>query len=163
MYSLPFAIERDRGGVHQVREERLDGVVGIDLEERDRNLLAAAPRKRDENVAVGVDGGVGDGVQIVGDGNRDDHLRVADRTVGGDHHRTGGRAFRDAGDHKSVGADDDGAVDLPKLNARAFQFCGAQTAAVDADFATRQGRGGGYALDVRLPVYVFLAQQTKSP
>src|ERR1700751_4318850 len=79
---LAVAIEGDGGWVHQVAEKWLHGVVGIDLEERDRNLLSAAAREGDEDVAFGVDRGVGYRMQVVGDRDRDANLaRVADRSV----------------------------------------------------------------------------------
>ena len=41
------AIEGQAGGVHHVVEERPDGVVGIDLVDRDGNLLASRPGEGD--------------------------------------------------------------------------------------------------------------------
>ncbi len=67
---LAFAVEGNRGGVHHVAEEWLHVIVGIDLEDRDWNFLAARSGKSHIDVAFAVERGIGDRMKIVGDRNR---------------------------------------------------------------------------------------------
>ena len=67
------AIEGHAGRVHHLAEERLDAVVGIDLVDRHRNLLAARPGEGDVEIAFVIDGGIGDRMQVLGDRHGDAH------------------------------------------------------------------------------------------
>ena len=85
---LALAIEGDGGGIHHLGDEGLDVVVGVDLEDGDRNFLAARTGESDVDIAFGVEGGVGHGVQIFGDGDSDLHrVGIADVAVGSDDDR----------------------------------------------------------------------------
>ncbi len=82
---LSLAVEGDGGRVHHLRDERLHRVIGIDLEDRNRNLLPARPRKCGVDIALRVDRRTGDWMQILGDRDRHLHvMRVAHMPVGGD-------------------------------------------------------------------------------
>ena len=54
-------------GVHHFGDERLHQVIRSDSVERDGNFLSALAAEGDVNISVGVNGGAGDGVEIVGD------------------------------------------------------------------------------------------------
>src|ERR1035437_1222214 len=59
-------IEGERGGVHELVDERRQGEVQIDLVDRYRDLLAARSAEGGEDVAERIDRGVGHGMQAVG-------------------------------------------------------------------------------------------------
>src|ERR1051326_6962117 len=64
---LSGTIEGDGGGVHHLAEERTHGVVGLDAVDGDGNLLPARAGERGIDVAKRVDGGIGDGMKILGE------------------------------------------------------------------------------------------------
>ena len=70
---VAVAIDRQAGGVHQFGDEGLHRVVRSDFVERDGNFLAALAAEGDVDVAFGVDGGAGDGMQVVGDLHAERH------------------------------------------------------------------------------------------
>ena len=83
------------------------------LVDGDRDLLAARSAEGGVDVAEGVDGGIGDGMQAFGD----EHADVAGPGFAGlvaalDHQFAGGGAFRNAGDDERIRADDDGRADF---------------------------------------------------
>ena len=63
---VAVVVDREAGGIHQLGDERLHGVVRSDFVERDGNFLAALAAEGDVDVSFGVDGGIGDWMQIVG-------------------------------------------------------------------------------------------------
>src|SRR5580692_5734025 len=80
---LSSPVKGDGSCIHQVREERLDVVVGVDLVDGDWNLLPAAARKTNVDVAFSVERRVGDRVQILGNGHCNfDLVRIAGVSVG---------------------------------------------------------------------------------
>ena len=61
--------EGEAGGVEEIADERTDLEVALDSEDGDGDVLAAGAGDGGEDVAVGVDGGVGYGVEIFGHGD----------------------------------------------------------------------------------------------
>ena len=156
-----FPVEGNGRGVHHLSDERHHLIVCVDLENRYRNFLAARSGKSYVKIAFMIESGIGDGIDVAGDGGCDfDGVGIADVSVGTDDDRSRGGAIGHAGDHEIVGADQDRAFDLAKADAGAAQFGGAQAFADDAHLAAGQSEDGRYRLDVRFAVDGFLAQQT---
>ncbi len=114
-----LAIEGQRGGVHQLVDERLHGEVQIDLVDRDRDFLAARSAEGGVDIAEGIDRGVGDGMQAIGQ----QHADVARPGFAGlraafDHQFAGGGAFRHARDDEGIRADDHRRADFPDRHLR---------------------------------------------
>ena len=65
-----------------------------------------------------------------------------------------GRPFRDAHHDKLLRTDNDGAVDVAKMNLRAAQLAWTKATADYADFATRQRADRIDCVDMRTTVYV---------
>ncbi len=163
---LPVAVESHRGGVQDVAEKGLDCVVGVDLENRYRNLLTARSGKSGVDIAFAIKHGVGDGIQVVGDGDRNlDGVRVADMAIGssavrahGD--RTGGCAIGHARYEEIVGTDKDCAFDLAEMHAGPAQLVGTKALSRNSNLPSGQRERRGDGLDVRLAVDVLFSQQT---
>ena len=64
---IAFAIECQAGGIHQFGDEGFYRVVGRDLVERDGDFLPAVAAVGDVDISFDVHGGIGHGVEIVGD------------------------------------------------------------------------------------------------
>src|ERR1035438_10542461 len=80
------AVEGHPGGVHHFVQEWLHVVVVVDPVDSNRDLLSARTGERDVNVALFVDRGIRDRVQVFRDGNADPYLsRIALGTIGCDH------------------------------------------------------------------------------
>src|SRR5215472_1252479 len=93
------AIERQARGIQKRSEKRLYVIVGRNFIQRNGNALTALARKGDENVSGMIDGGIRDGMQIVGNLDRDVYrMRLAFAPVRGDLHRAAARALRHARD-----------------------------------------------------------------
>ena len=135
---LSLAVEGDGRGVHHLDYEGLDVVIGVDLEDRDRDFLAARTGEGDVEIAFGVERRIGNGVKVLRDGHRDfNGMRIADVAVGRDHDGAGGRSFGYARDQKRVGADHNGSLDLAELHFRATQLRRPQAGAGDANLRPR--------------------------
>ena len=79
--------------------------------------------KGDVDISFGVERGVRDRVEVVGDRNRDlDLVGIADVVIGRHHHRAGGCAFGNAGDQELVGTDQHRPLDFSELYTGAAQF-----------------------------------------
>ena len=105
---LAFAVEGNRGGVHQVAEKRLYVVVGVDLENRHRNFLPARSGEGHIDVAFAVERGIGNRMKVVGNGDRNlNRMRIADVPVGRLvlHDRPRRRSLGHAGHQEIVGTD----------------------------------------------------------
>src|ERR1700722_10994873 len=63
---VAFGVEGETGGVHQIADKGCDLEVARDFEDRDRGGLAAGAGERCEDVAVGIDCGIGYWVKILG-------------------------------------------------------------------------------------------------
>src|SRR6201999_4635089 len=63
--------EGERGDVEQVAREGPGLEVASDADDRDGGALAARTADHGEDIAVGVDGRVGDKMELVGHGNAD--------------------------------------------------------------------------------------------
>jgi len=93
------AIEGEAGGVEELADEGADLEVAVDGEDADGNLLATGAGEGGEDAAVGVDGGVGDGVKIFGHGNGDaDGQGVRGLAVAVEDEVAGDAPLRDAND-----------------------------------------------------------------
>src|ERR1035437_6755163 len=80
------AVEGHPGGVHHFVQEWLHVVVVVDPVDSNRDLLSARTGERDVNVALFVDRGIRDRVQVFRDGNADPYRsRIALGTIGCDH------------------------------------------------------------------------------
>src|SRR5579864_1832194 len=113
---LPLTVEGDGGRVHHLDHKRFHGVVGINLEDRDRDFLATGTGECNVEIAFCIQCRIGDRVEIVGNGDGDlDCLRIADVPVGRDDDWTGGRTFWYSRYEEAVGADHDRALDLAEL------------------------------------------------
>src|ERR1700733_11638341 len=140
---LTFAVEGNRGGVHHVAEEWLYVVVRIDLENRHRNLLCSRSGKSHEDVALAIEGGIGDGMKVVGHG--DGHMKgvwIADLPIGSDYDGAGRRSIWHASHQEIVGADHDGAFDLAEAHAGTTPLVRTQALSDDANLASRQREAG---------------------
>src|ERR1035438_10925726 len=108
LFRSALVIEGERGGIHEVVDERLRGEVEIDLVDGHRDLLAARSAEGGEDIAERIDVGGGHGMQAVGYQDAD----VAGPGLAGpgaaaDDQFAGGSALRHAGDDRRIGADDD--------------------------------------------------------
>ena len=162
---LAFAVEGNRGGVHQVAEKRLHVVVGVDLEDRYRNFLPARSGESHIDVAFAVERGIGDGMKVVG--NRDRNRDVVGlltcplapsslvlTMTGPEVAPSGTRATR-----KSSELINDRAFDVAKVHAGAAQLGRAQALSDDANLASGQSETGCDRLNVRFAVDVLFSQQ----
>ena len=116
-------------------------VVRGDFVKRDGNFLAALAAEGDVDVAVGVDGRIGDGMQVVGDlrAEREGERRAFDAA----HFHADGAArgsFRHARDQKIIGGQDERAFRGAELHLRARVVARAEAAALNGDFAAGQTR-----------------------
>ena len=66
---VALGVEGEAGGVEQVADEGCDLEVALDFEDGDGDWPGRGSRRGGEDVAVGVDGGVGYGVEIFGHGD----------------------------------------------------------------------------------------------
>ena len=98
-------------------------------------------------------------MKIFCDRNRElNFVRIAGVAVVRDYDAARRCAFGNAGHQEIIGADKNRAFRLAKLHARALQSCGPKAAAEDAHFASRQGGARNHGFNMRLAVYVALAQ-----
>src|ERR1035437_6882178 len=147
-------IEDQRGGIHQLVDERLQGEVEIDSVDRHRHLLAARSAEGGEDVAERIDGGVGHGMQAVGP----QHTDVAGPGLAGpgaafDDEFAGGGALRNTGNDKRIGADDDGCAHFPDGYLGPFVL--REALPPNLQLAAGNGRGRSDLGDERLGVCWF--------
>jgi hypothetical protein len=130
------AIDGEAGGIHHFRDEGLDGVGGSDFVKGDGNFLAALAAEGDVGVALGVDRGTGNGMQVIGDlrAERDWEWRA----FGGSHfyaQRAAFSAFGNARDEERVTGEDQAAFGTAKFDERASVIARAESAAANGEFA----------------------------
>src|SRR5579862_1227256 len=150
---VAVVVDGEAGGVHQLGDERLHGVVRGDFIERDGNLLAALAAEGDVDVSFGVDGGAGDWVQVVGNLHAERHREG--RAFDAAHFHADCAAFGaigDAGDKYIFGGHHEAALCGAELNLRAGVVARVKAAAFDRDFTARQGCCGRDAFDSRCAV-----------
>ena len=58
-------VQGETGGIHDLGTDGVNGGLVIDAEERGGHGLAAGAGKGDVNVAAGIDGGIGDGMETL--------------------------------------------------------------------------------------------------
>src|SRR3974390_338678 len=151
-----IAANRHAGRVHHFDDEWLGNTGVVDTVDGHWGFLAARPGECNVDVAVGVDSGVGDGVQVFCDRPGDvNFVGIAAMSVGGNDDFSRGRSLRNACDKKRRGADDDGAFHITgEMDFRTAKVAGAQTAAQNADFASGEGALRLDGIDVRLTVKI---------
>ena len=147
-------VEGQAGGVHHLGDERLHGEVQIDLVDRDRHLLAARAAEGGVDVAEGVDRGVGDRVQVLGD----QHADIAGPGFAGlpgafDHQVARRSALGNARDDEGIRADHDGRADFADGDVGPLRPGEAFSA--NLQFAAGDGGGRRDLRDVRLVVGRF--------
>jgi hypothetical protein len=136
----------------------LDLVVCIDFENSDGNFLSARAGEGDEEVAFAVEGGVGDRMQFLGDGDSDaDFDGVTLVAVGADDDGAGGSIFGDGGHDEIVGAHEDGSGDVADLDGGALIVWRSQRSAAEADFTSGKYGARLDSVEARMAVNVFLA------
>src|SRR5271165_5003453 len=153
------AVESHAGRVHHLVQEWLHVVVGVDAVDGDRDLLSAGAGEGNVNVALGVNRGIGYGMQVLRDGHRHAQLPgIALVAVGCNYDLAGGGAFGNACDDELLRADDDGAIHIAEVHPRAAQLMRTQTAAGNPDFASGQSTDRVDSIDVWLAVHVLCAR-----
>ncbi len=158
---LVIAVESDGGCIHQVTDEGLDVVAGVNLEDGDGSFLAARSGESDVDVAFAIEGGIGDGMEAVRDRNGDlDGMRIADVSVGTDDNVAGSGSVGNAGDDEVVGTDEHRAFHFSEAHAGTAEFVGMEAFAADANFASGQSKGRRNRVDMRFAVDVLLTQET---
>jgi hypothetical protein len=146
-------VDGEAGGIHHLGDVGLDVVTGVDLIDSDGNFLSACAGEGAVDVSFGVDCGIGDGMEIVGNGqSHADLLRIAAGAVGGDSDGARGRAFGDTCDNEFVGADDNTAVNFTEGDARPTKFLWAKMTAEDTDFSAGKSECGFDGLNLRIAV-----------
>ena len=112
--------------------------MGVDAEDAGRRLLAAGAGERRVDEAVAVDGGVGDGVEIVADGDADFTGPFgAGEGAAFDLDDVVDRFFGDAGDDVGVRADDERGLHVAEEHAGVRAV--GEAFAVDADLTAGDG------------------------
>ena len=95
--------EGERGDVEQISREGARLKVTPDADDGDGRALAARAADHGEEVALGVDGGVGDDVELVGHRHRDVGVQwVGRKAIGAEGHVAGNGAVRHA-EERAVG------------------------------------------------------------
>jgi hypothetical protein len=82
-------------------------------------------------------------------------MSITDVAISRYHNGTGGRAFRNSGDDKTVGAHDNRAFVLSEFHFWAKEFLRAQARAHDADFAAGKGRRRSDRVNARSTICVL--------
>ena len=79
--------EGHASGIHHLGHEGLHVVAGVDAKNRDRHFLSPRSRERCVDIALGIDCGIGDRMQVLRDRHGYPHLaRIAAVAVGCHHH-----------------------------------------------------------------------------
>ena len=157
---LSRAIESDRRGVHHVAEERLDVVVGVDLVDRDLDLLPARSGECHVDIAFGVQSGTCYRMQVFGDRSRNpDLVRITGMTIRRDNHRAGRCSRGHARHQEIIGTDEHCALNRTKTHARTPQFLWAQSATDDPYFASGKSGAGTHRLNVRKAIDILFPKQ----
>ncbi len=150
---VAVVVDCEAGGIHQLGDERLHGVIRGDFVERDGNFLAALAAEGDVDVSFGVDGGAGDWVEVVGDLHAERHWERSAFDAAHFHaHCAAFSAIGDARDQHIFGGHHETAFRGAELNLGAGVVARVEAAAFDRDFTARQGCCGGDAFDSRCAV-----------
>ena len=124
--------------------------------------MPARSRESHKEIAFAVERGIGNGMKVVGDGDRNlNGMGVTDvgAAVRIHYHRPRRRALGNASHQEIVRTDEHRALDVAKEHAGAAQLRRTQALSHDANLASRQNEARRHRLDVRLAVDVLLPQQ----
>ncbi len=150
---ITVGVERKSGSVDQAGEKDAHFAVGANFEDRDGCLLTALAGEGDEDVARVVDGGIGDGVDILSEqpGNVDVDRIAAAAVAENFETRRADVDFRDTDDKSVTAAEQDrggGATDDGKWSLQSTRDGnGAEVCAVDFDLAAGEGGVREHGLD----------------
>jgi len=147
---VAFGVEGEAGGVHEIADEGRDLEVAMDFKDGDGSGLAARAGEGGVDVAVGVDGGVGYGVEILCYGDGDAEVeRVAGVAAAVEDEVAGDGAFGDADGGAGGAAEGDRGGGVADGGAGEAGGEGVEMQAVNFNFASRHGRGGREAVEMR--------------
>src|SRR5262249_22705561 len=155
---LSFPIKGNTVRIHQLREEGLYVIAGINLVDRDRYFLSTRSGEGDEEIAFVIQSGVRDRMKILGD--RYCHFQVqgiARGFVGNHDHRTRVCAFGNSSDNKIVGRDDHAAGLVAETDPGSAHLRGSQPSAGYVYFATGKRELWSNRSNMRLSVQAVLS------